>query len=181
MPKLKDFEASLLPFVKSVVAAGSSSVKETIDYGANYMRKYIIEGSPTGSAWHDNKNATNGYPAGSRVGNTNPTIGDVHMDAGNMWRAVESVGPSVAPDNSKIIGLFGWVDADKVASNAYFVEQDSGNYHTGKHIGMGLLNTRMGDSRGVLQNFGAMMAAQNQLESSMKSKGFLVSGGSELF
>jgi hypothetical protein len=176
-----EFDGYSVTFIKQVVSAGGQALKETIDSGAEYMRKFILEGSPTGSPWHDNKNARNGYPQGSRIGNTDPSIGDVHMDAGNMLREVDALGPAVSPDNSKIVGLFGWIDSDKVASNAYFVEQDSGNYHTGKHIGMGLLNSATGDSRGVLQNFGAMMAARNQLETSMKSKGFRSSGESELF
>ena len=181
MPKLIDFAQYTQAFVKEVVAAGAGAVKQTSDFGANYMRKFIIEGSPTGSAWHEKKNAENGYPAGSRIGNTNPASGEVQLNAGNMWRAVESAGPAIAPDNSKIIGLFGWIDSDKNPSNVYFVEQDSGNYHTGKHIGMGLLNDRMGDSRGVLQKFGAMVAAQGELEKSMKSAGFVRSSGSDLF
>lgn len=181
MPKLMDFSKYAEAFTSQVVAAAGGAVKETVDFGANYMRRFIIEDSPTGSAWHEKKNAENGYPAGSRVGNTNPSVGEVHLNAGNMWRAVESAGPSIAPDKSKIIGLFGWIDSDKNPSNEYFVMQDSGNYHTGKHIGMGLLNGRTGDSRGVLQKFGAMVAAQGQLEKSMKSAGFSRTGGSEIF
>lgn len=181
MPKLADFHALTEAFISQVVAAGGSAVKETTEYGMDYMRQFIMEGSPTGSNWHQKKNAENGYPDGSRIGNTNPSVGAVHMNAGNMYRSVNAIGPAIAPDRSRIIGLFGWIDADKNPANQYFVDQDTGNYHTGKHIGMGLLNGRSGDSRGVLQNFGAMVAAQGKFESAMKSAGFTRSGGSELF
>jgi hypothetical protein len=181
MPKLADFSGATQIFINQVVAAAGSAVKETTEYGADYMRKFIAEGSPTGSTWHQKKNTENGYPSGSRMGNANPSVGPVQENPGNMYRSVSAMGPATAPDKSKIVGLFGWIDADKNPANQYFVDQDTGNYHTGKHMGMGLLNGRTGDSRGVLQKFGAMVAAQGAFETAMKSAGFTRSGGSEFF
>lgn len=172
MPKLSEFGSYATAFQIKVKAAGAMSVSAALDEGKNYMRLYIAEGSPTGSEWHDLKNDTNGYSAGSRMGNMDSSIGPTHTDAGNMFRSVQSEDATVKGSN--ISGRFGWISNQE----GYFLQQDSGHYKTGKQMGMGLINTSHSSSRGVLQELGAAVASEEALRSTAISKGFKISGGS---
>lgn len=172
MPKLSDFTAYATNWTIQVKKAGALSVGAALDEGARYMRQYIAEGSPTGSDWHTMKNEANGYSDGARIGNLDPKW-NVHPDAGNMFRSVQAEDAVVKGD--QISGRFGWIRNQ----DEYFVKQDVGNYGTGKQIGMGLINKAQKSSKGVLQDLGAAVAAEETLREQAKINGFRVTGGGE--
>ena len=166
MPKLQEFDGAMINWTIRVKAAGAMSVSAALDEGADYMRKYIAEDSPTLTSWHEQKNAINGYPYGSRIGNANPGIGPVQDNPGNMFRSVQAEDARVT--STKISGKFGWIENQE----EYFKQQDAGTYGVGKKIGMGLINK----GNKTLQNFGAMVAAEEKLRSAGKANGFKISG-----
>lgn len=171
MPKLSEFGSFATEFEIQVKAAGAKSVSSAVDFGKSYMRQYIMEDSPTGSEGHDAKNAANGYPDGSRIGNATYGEWPAQPSPGNMYRSVQKQDAVIKGQG--ITGKFGWIENQE----DYFLQQDSGNYKTGKRMGMGLINTTAGGSRGVLQELGAAVASENNLRMVAKENGFIVSGG----
>lgn len=171
MPKLSEFGQFAIEFEIQVKAAGAQSVTSALDFGKTYMRQYIIEGSPTGSEGHDAKNAANGYPDGARIGNVSYDEWPAQPNPGNMYRSVQAENAKIKGAN--ISGRFGWIGNQQ----DYFLQQDSGNYKTGKRMGMGLINGTSGGSKGVLQELGAAVASENNLRTVAKQNGFIVSGG----
>ena len=171
MPKLAEFDGFAMDYAIRAKAVAATAVSAALDAGAAYMREYIAGGSPTGSSWHDLKNEANGYPAGSRMGNTNPALGATHADAGNMFRSVQAEDARVTSDT--ISGRFGWIGNQQ----DYFLQQDSGHYKVGKQTGMGLLNKAERSSKGVLQEIGAAVAAEEKLRSEARAGGFKITGG----
>jgi hypothetical protein len=171
VPKLTEFNGAMINWTIKVKAAGAMSVSEALDDGAAYMRKFIAADSPTDTPWHALKNAENGYPGGSRMGNQ---VGgpngnwEVHPDAGNMFRSVQAENAKVS--KSEISGRFGWI----ANQEDYFVQQDAGNYGVGSKVGMGLINKKRGKK--VLQNLGAAVSAEETLRTAAKQNGFKLSG-----
>ena len=171
MPKLSEFGRFAIEFEIEVKAAGAKSVSSAVDFGKSYMREYIMEGSPTGSTGHAAKNAANGYPEGSRLGNAAYGDWPIQPNPGNMYRSVQKQDAVIK--GQSITGRFGWINNQE----DYFTKQDSGTYGVGKRIGMGLINKAAGNSKGVLQELGAAVASENNLRMVAKQNGFLVSGG----
>ena len=171
MPKLSEFGSFATEFEIRVKAAGAKSVSSAVDFGKSYMREYIMQDSPTGSAGHEAKNAANGYPSGSRLGNSSYGDWPAQPNPGNMFRSVQKQDAVIKGES--ITGRFGWIDNKE----DYFIQQDAGNYGVGKRMGMGLLNGAVGNSKGVLQEFGAAVASENNLRMVAKENGFIVSGG----
>lgn len=166
MPNLQDFRGAMINWTIKVKAAGAMAVSAALDEGADYMREHIAEGSPTGTSWHEQKNAINGYPYGSRIGNANPGIGPVQDNPGTMFRSVQAEDAKVT--NTKISGKFGWIKNRE----DYFAQQDAGTYGVGKNVGMGLINK----GKKTVHNVGAKIVVEEKLRSSAKANGFSVSG-----
>jgi hypothetical protein len=165
MPKLDAFPRVAQGWVNLILAVSTSAVKEAIAEGADFMRDAIMD-SPTSHPWHLRKNAANGFPTGARIGNTNPTFGDVDPNSGKMLASIASEGPLRSGSGSEVLGLFGWLNTQE----DYFIDQDTGGYDVGAAMGMGLLNGR--SSRGnVMRKYGAAVASQQSLIKSLKAAG----------
>ncbi len=165
MPSIDEFREYSQRYAKECLQASEVAIKNATRSGADYMRQYISEKSPTGTKWHENKS-----PDGGRV------------TSGTMLNSVSST--EVNSSNKRIYASFGWI---KNRQN-YFIDQDSGGYwHTayGKPsgIGMGLLNTAQdGGGKGTIRVLGAYNYSWNELITEMKKAGFTVSKeGQEVF
>jgi hypothetical protein len=170
MPRLEAFAGVSQGWINQIAAISSAAVGDAIEEGAEFMRDAILD-SPTSHPWHARKNAANGFPAGARIGNTDPSFGDVDPNSGNMLASVSTLGPVKSGGGSEIVGLFGWIDNEE----EYFIEQDTGSYDVGAAMGMGLLNGR--SSRGnVLRDYGAKVAAEQRLIKSLSAAGLKSTG-----
>lgn len=172
MRKLSEFPAVSRGWIKSVASISSSAVKDGIEAGAMAMREGI-QNSPTETKWHRDKNDANpGFGSGARIGNRNPTFGEVDPKSGLMLASVSSAGPINSSGGKKVSGSFGWIDTKE----SYFLLQDVGNYSVGNQKGMGLLNLAMNSTESVNQ-MGAYVEASQATINSMVTAGFKVSGG----
>lgn len=174
MPRLESFNGVSQGWVNLIGALGKAAVSDAIKEGADFMKEAILD-SPTTHPWHARKNAANGFLAGARIGNTNPSFGEVDPNSGNMLKAVGSAGPVKSASGSEIVGAYGWVDARE----EYFIKQDTGGYEVGAAMGMGLLNAKASGAGGVIRDYGAAVAARESLVKSLKASGLKLTG--ELF
>lgn len=170
MRKLSEFPAVSRGWINQITEVANAGVKDAIDEGAKFMREAILD-SPTGDPkdWHLRKNEANSFPLGARIGNANPTFGDVDPNSGLMLASVSSSGP--VKGNSEITGSFGWIDVKK----EYFLDQDTGAYGVGAQVGMGLLNDGSGRGK-ALRDYGARVAAEQVLIKSLKASGLKFTG-----
>jgi hypothetical protein len=181
MPELNKFPTSMMHFVTKALIASGDSLRESAQFGADYMRDYIREGSSTGTQWHATKNDLNGYRTGSRIG------GKIFSQAGKMifqpsghsGQMLDSIEVGQLRSGSEAISInYGWI----TNRQEYFLMQDTGSYAMtakGKPtgMGMGLINTSEGGGKGTLQKLGAYNATNKFFIEQMKSKGFKVTGG----
>lgn len=171
MPRLAEFSGISQGWINQLSAVAVASVREAIDEGAQFMRDAILD-SPTDDpmGWHIKKNMANGFPAGARIGNTDPGIGDIDPNSGLMLNSVDTAGP-LRTKPSEIVGFFGWIDTKK----EYFLDQDTGDYKVGAEVGMGLLNAGAGKG-GALRDYGAKVAAEQKLIQSLSAAGLKSTG-----
>ena len=170
MPRLDAFPAVSQGWINQVTAVSTAALKDGIEAGANFMRETIMD-SPTGTPWHLDKNRSNSFPLGARIGNANPNFGTQGVDpnSGLMLSSVSQSGPTSARNVLK--GSFGWID---VKEN-YFLLQDVGNYVVGEQSGMGLLNNTERENNSITQ-MGAAFEAERVLAKAMLSAGFKYTG-----
>lgn len=176
MPKLSAFPGISRGWINQVSAISAGAVKDGIEAGAEFMREAILD-SPTTHPWHIRKNEANGFAPGARIGNTNPSFGEVDPNSGNMLKSVSTLGPAKSAGGSHVVGLFGWIDAQENGRDYYFALQDSGDYKVGAGMGMGLINGPAGGAGGVLRQYGAKVAAEQVVTKSLLSAGFKYTGG----
>ena len=172
MPRLEAFNGVSQGWINMIGALGKAAVADAIKDGADFMKEAILD-SPTTHPWHARKNAANGFPSGARIGNTNPSEGEVDPNSGKMLDSVSSMGPVKSASGSEIVGFYGWVDARE----DYFIKQDTGGYEVGAAMGMGLLNPKASGAGGVIRDYGAAVAARESLVKSLKAGGLKVTGG----
>ncbi len=172
MPRLQAFPGVSRGWINLITALGTAAVADSIKEGADFMKEAILD-SPTTHPWHARKNAANGFAPGARVGNTNPSFGEVDPNSGKMLNAVTSVGPAKSASGSEIVGFYGWVDARE----EYFIKQDTGGYEVGAAMGMGLLNGQARGAGGVIRDYGAAVVARESLIKSLKASGLKMTGG----
>jgi hypothetical protein len=165
MLKLDAFPSVSRGWINMITAVANAGVRDAIEEGSRFMREGILD-SPTGDAnnWHLDKNRDNSFPEGARIGNTNPTVGEIDPNSGLMLASVSTAGPIRA--GSAVTGFFGWIDVKK----EYFLDQDTGAYGVGAEVGMGLLNSGSGRG-GALRDYGAAVASQQRLIKSLKAAG----------
>ena len=170
MPNLTAFPSVAQGWIDGVVKISSSAVSEGIRAGADYMREGIND-RPTGTKWHLDKNAANGFDSGARIGNANPDFGTLGVDpnSGLMLASVSSSGPMKSGD--AVTGSYGWLDVQK----DYFLLQDVGNYGLGNESGMGLLNIAQKPTEAVEQ-MGAVLEAERVVAKAMLAAGFKYTG-----
>jgi hypothetical protein len=171
MPSIKSFNGVSQGYINLITAVGTAAVVDSIKTGAEFMREGILD-SDTTHPWHAKKNAANGFPAGARIGNKNPSFGEVDPNSGNMLASVDWSGPTKSASGTEIAGIYGWINS----TEDYFIEQDNGSYGVGAGMGMGLLNERGPGAGGVLRKYGARNAASTSLVKSMLSAGFKYTG-----
>jgi hypothetical protein len=172
MPNLEAFGGVSQGWINMISAVASGAVKDAIDEGAEFMRDAIND-SPTGHPWHLRKNAANGFTSNQpRIGNTNPSFGEVDPNSGLMLASVGTKGP-INPANSGVIGSYGWVKRQE----QYFIDQDTGGYDVGAGAGMGLLNGLASGAGSVLRDYGAKIAAEEKLFASLKAAGLKMRSG----
>jgi hypothetical protein len=171
MPSIKSFNGVSQGYINLISAVGTAAVADSIKTGAEFMREGILDSNTT-HPWHAKKNAANGFPSGARIGNTNPSFGEVDPNSGNMLASVSSSGPTRSASGTEIAGIYGWINS----TEDYFIEQDNGSYGVGAGMGMGLLNGKGPGAGGVLRNYGAKNAASTSLVKSMLSAGFKYKG-----
>ena len=173
MPRLQAFPGVSKGWINLIAALGNGAVADAIKEGADFMKDAILD-SPTGHPWHIRKNAANGFTSNQpRIGNTNPSFGDVDPNSGKMLNAVSSSGPKMSGSNTVIQGQYGWIDVRE----EYFIKQDNGNYVVGAGEGMGLLNPQAPRAGGVIRDYGAAVAARESLIKSLKASGLKMTGG----
>jgi hypothetical protein len=174
VPRLQAFPGVSKGWINLIAALGNGAVADAIKEGADFMKDAILD-SPTNDVrgWHLRKNSANGFASGARIGNTDPSVGDIDPNSGNMLNAVISSGPKKSGSGTVIQGSYGWVDARE----EYFIKQDTGAYGVGARIGMGLLNEKTPGSKGVLRDYGAAVAARESLVKSLKASGLKMTGG----
>jgi hypothetical protein len=171
MPRLESFNGVSQGWINLIGALGKAAVADAIKDGADFMKEAILD-SPTTHPWHARKNAANGFPAGARIGNKNPSFGEVDPNSGKMLNSVSSMGPIKSPSGSEIVGAYGWVDARE----DYFIKQDTGGYEVGAAMGMGLLNPKAPGAGGVIRDYGAAVAARESLVKSLRASGLKMTG-----
>lgn len=171
MSNLQSFNGVSQGYINLMLALAKTAVRDSIRTGAEYMKEAILD-SPTSHPWHARKNAANGFPNGARIGNTNPSFGEVDPNSGKMLASVDSSGPVTSGSGSEIAGIYGWINNQE----DYFIEQDNGAYGVGAGMGMGLLNEKAGGAGGVLRKYGAKNAASSSLIKSMTSAGLKYRG-----
>lgn len=172
MPKLEQFSGVTQNWINQLVAVSNEAIKDSIEKGADHMREVILD-SPTGTDWHADKNAANGFSPGQpRIGNKNPSFWEVDENSGNMLNSVTTLGPARSGSGSTIVGMFGWVDANEGGSDYYFVLQDTGNYKVGNQKGMGLLNV----GNKTTEKYGAKVVAEETLIKSLTAAGLTLKG-----
>lgn len=175
MPRLAEFSGVSQGWINMIAAVSSGAVRDAIDEGAKFMRDAIND-SPTSHPWHVRKNAANGFDDGARIGNTNPSFGEVDPNSGLMLASVGTAGPVRGASGSEVVGFYGWIDRQE----AYFADQDTGGYDVGAAMGMGLLNGRSGRGN-VMRDYGAKVAAEEKLISGLKAAGLKANGSGDLF
>lgn len=173
MPSIDQMGSSMQAWKNRILSLSAGILSNATFFGAEIMREKIRYGSPTGSPWHDRKNAENGFPAGSRFGNTNAAFDRrVHPDSGRMYENVNN-GTKTKNDGNVMSSTFGWRDKVK-----YFAEQDSGSYGD-DGVGMGLINAVESPGAGVLGDYIAAHEASKTFTDEMRRAGFSVRGNSE--
>jgi len=175
VPNLNAFSGVSQGWINQVTAIVTGAVKDGINAGAEFMRE-AINNSPTGHPWHVRKNEANGFAPGARIGNRNPSFGEVDPNSGNMLNSVSTSGPFRSGSDAQIAGLYGWLDANETGRDYYFVLQDNGDYEVGASMGMGLLNEVANGAGGVLRNYGAKIEAEQSVARSMLAAGFKYTG-----
>jgi len=169
MPSINEFEVYTYEYIKKIINLSANALKKGSDSGADYMRKYIEQDSPTGTPWHKKANDSRGMNGG-------------RVATGTMLNAIDST--AIAIGGQKISSNFGWVKNKQ----DYFVMQDSGGYWHSAYgkpsgIGMGLLNTAQdGGGNGTIRFLGAYYHAERNFSDEMKKAGFRVADkGGEIF
>ena len=175
MPSIKAFSGVSQGWVNQVSAIATAAVRDGINAGAEFMRE-AINNSPTSHPWHARKNDANNFEPGARIGNRNPSFGEVDPNSGNMLNSVRTSGPLRSGSDAQITGLYGWLDASETGRDYYFVLQDNGDYEVGAGMGMGLINEAANGAGGVLRNYGAKIIAEQGVAKVMVSAGFKYTG-----
>jgi hypothetical protein len=175
MPSIKAFSGVSQGWLNQVSAIATAAVRDGINAGANFMRE-AINNSPTSHPWHARKNDANNFEPGARIGNRNPSFGEVDPNSGNMLNSVSTSGPFRSGSDAQIAGLYGWLDASETGRDSYFVLQDNGDYEVGAGMGMGLINEAANGAGGVLRNYGAKIIAEQGVAKVMVSAGFKYTG-----
>jgi len=163
MPSLDEFNQYSQKYVKDVVLASAGALQKGSDAGAEYMRQYISQDSPTGTPWHKRINNERGNRPGAR------------KQTGAMLNAVGSTKISV--NSSQLSSTFGWVKDRQ----DYFLQQDTGGYWLSAYgkpsgVGMGLLNLAQdGGGNSTLRVLGAYNSGISKFISEMKNAGFKTS------
>lgn len=184
MPNITNFKNHTESYAKDVMRLIAIEMRKTAEFGKEFMQDAISNSSPTGTKWHDAKNAINGYGK-SRVGSSvNKKVNgvNVHRDphAGQMLNAVEA--GELKLGGTKVQINYGWVNTQA----QYFLDQDTGNYAatamgSPSGVGMGLLNERGGAGKGVLGKYRAKYATEYFLIKNMQELGFDVVDEGGLF
>jgi hypothetical protein len=175
MPSIKAFSGVSQGWITGVADLATKAVKNGLESGANFMRE-AINNSPTDHPWHLRKNRANSFPDGARIGNTNPDVGEIDPNSGNMLNSVSTFGPFRSGSDAQIAGAYGWLDANETGRDYYFVLQDNGDYEVGAGKGMGLINEAATGAGGVLRNYGAKIVAEQGVAKVMVSAGFKYTG-----
>ena len=175
MPSIKAFSGVSQGWVNQVSAIATAAVRDGINAGAEFMRE-AINNSPTSHPWHARKNDANNFEPGARIGNRNPSFGEVDPNSGNMLNSVSTSGPFRSGSDAQIAGLYGWLDASETGRDYYFVLQDNGDYEVGAGMGMGLINEAANGAGGVLRNYGAKIIAEQGVAKVMVSARFKYTG-----
>lgn len=165
MPSISDFSGYVQKYKIDTVKQLSTTMSWAATMGAIYMRENILEGSPTGTKWHEYKNEANGHEYGARIGNAMAGLGRYPVDP-HPGKMLQSVAEELAVfKSSAITSRFGWLDTQE----DYFAKQDIGDYSK-NGVGMGLIN---GGDRSMRQ-FGALVHVSQEFIKAIKEDGYRV-------